>query len=136
MQCRKQISLFLAALILVANLGLTLSVHYCHDKIASITFQLQNEEPCISQDEDSCCATVISHNSCCSNRIIKVAEKSDTVEFKTPQLDFEGWVVTTTASSIVFQSSNQRAVNSSIDFCFDSHAPPLYKMNCQFVFYA
>jgi hypothetical protein len=76
MNCSKQISLFLATLILLANLGLTLSVHYCHDEIASISLQLQ-EEPCLAK-ESSCCAKVLSHNSCCSNKIQKM-HSSETI---------------------------------------------------------
>lgn len=136
MHCRKQISFFLASLILLANLGLTLSVHYCHDKIASISFQLQNDESCVSQNEDACCAEAISHTSCCSNKVIKVSEKADTIEFKTPQLDFEGWVVTPIIRSVLFHSGNESVTDSSLNFCCEANPPPLYKLHCQFVFYA
>lgn len=136
MHCRKQISLFLASLILLANLGLTLSVHYCHDKIASISFQLQKDEPCVSQNEDACCAETFSHSSCCSNKVIKVSEKADTIEFKTPQLDIEGWVVTLINRSILFHFGNESVTDSSLYFCCESNPPPLYKLHCQFVFYA
>jgi hypothetical protein len=136
MQCRKKISLFLASLILLANLGLTLSLHYCHDEIASISFQLQNEDPCVSHDQDSCCAQVKSHNSCCSNKVIKVSEKADTIEFKTPQFSFEGWVVTTISSPILVHSCNESTTDSFLNFYCEANPPPLYKLHCQFVFYA
>jgi hypothetical protein len=134
MNCSKQISIFLATLILLANLGLSLSVHYCHDEIASISLQLQ-EEPCVAK-ESSCCAKVLSHNSCCSNKIIKVVKKTDTIVVNTTQLDLEGFVVTSKWSPSKMNSDVAQTEFSFVDFYCDSHAPPLYELHCQFVFYA
>jgi hypothetical protein len=136
MHCRKHISLFLATLILLANLGLTLSVHYCHNEIASISFQLQNEDPCVLRDQDSCCAQVKLHTSCCSNKVIKVAEKPDTIVVETSQLNFEGWVIPILDSTFIVHSVNVHAAAAPLVFYCDAHAPPRYKLHCQFVFYA
>jgi len=135
MNFRKHISIVLASLILLANLGLSFSVHYCKDEIASVSFQYQEEEPCI-EEAKSCCAKENSHNSCCSNKLIKVEKKTDDILVKTFQLDLEqvvlndDWKPNFVAFESVVDSSNEVA------FYCDSHAPPLYKLYCQLVFYA
>ena len=135
MNFRKHISIVLASLILLANLGLSFSVHYCKDEIASVSFQYQEEEPCI-EEAKSCCAKENSHDSCCSNKLIKVEKKTDDILVKTFQLDLEqvvlndDWKPNFVAFESVIDSSNEVA------FYCDSHAPPLYKLYCQLVFYA
>lgn len=135
MHLRKQISLFLALLIFVANIGLHFSVHYCKDTIASISFQFKTDEPCLEKVA-SCCAKVASHDSCCSNKIVKVEKKTDDILVKTVQLVFQPAVLYSESkpNSIGFESGIS-ASNRDGYYCH-SHGPPLYKLNCQFVFYA
>jgi hypothetical protein len=45
MNFRKHISILLATLILLANLGLSFTVHYCKDEIASVSFQIEKVLP-------------------------------------------------------------------------------------------
>ena len=135
MNFRKHISIVLASIVLLANLGLSFAVHYCKDEIASVSFQYQEDEPCV-EDIKSCCATADSHDSCCSNKLIKVEKKTDDILVKTFQLDLEqvvlndDWKPNFVAFESVIDSSNEVA------FYCDSHAPPLYKLYCQLVFYA
>lgn len=135
MNFKKHISIVLASLILLANLGLTFSVHYCKDKIAGISFYAQETEPCADK-ETSCCAKSTSHEPCCSNKEIKVEKKTDDVLIKSIQFHFENLVLNFenkpnfTTFLGVSNSSNE------IAFYCDSHALPLYKLHCQFVFYA
>lgn len=135
MNFRKHISIVLASLVLLANLGLSFAVHYCKDEIASVSFQYQEDEPCV-EEAKSCCAKENSHDSCCSNKLIKVEKKTDDILVKTFQLDLEqvvlndDWKPNFVAFESVIDSSNEVA------FYCDSHAPPLYKLYCQLVFYA
>jgi len=135
MYFRKHISIVLAFLILLANLGLSFAVHYCKDEIASVSFQYQEDEPCV-EDVKSCCAKEDSHDSCCSNKLIKVEKKTDDILVKTLQLDLEPTVFTTDwkPSFIAFESEN--IVSNEVAYYCDSHAPSLYKLYCQLVFYA
>lgn len=135
MNFKKHISIVLASLVLLANLGLSFAVHYCKDEIASVSFQYQEDEPCV-EEAKSCCAKENSHDSCCSNKLIKVEKKTDDILVKTFQLDLEqvvlndDWKPNFVAFESVIDSSNEVA------FYCDSHAPPLYKLYCQLVFYA
>ena len=135
MNFRKHISIVLATLILLANLGLSFAVHYCKDEIASVSFQYQEDEPCV-EDIKSCCATADSHDSCCSNKLIKVEKQTDDILVKTFQLDLEQavFVADWKPNFVTFESEN--IVSNEVAFYCDSHAPPLYKLYCQLIFYA
>lgn len=135
MNFRKHISIVLASLVLLANLGLSFAVHYCKDEIASVSFQYQEDEPCV-EDVKSCCAKEDSHDSCCSNKLIKVEKKTDDILVKTFQLDLEPtfFAADWKPNFVAFESEN--FVSNEVAFYCDSHAPPLYKLYCQLVFYA
>ena len=135
MYFRKHISIVLAFLILLANLGLSFSVHYCKDEIASVSFQYQEDEPCV-EDVKSCCAIADSHDSCCSNKLIKVEKKTDDILVKTFQLDLEPTVFTANWKPNFVAFESEKFVSNEVTFYCDSHAPPLYKLYCQLVFYA
>jgi len=135
MNFRKHISIVLASLILLANLGLSFAVHYCKDEIASVSFQYQEDEPCV-EDVKSCCAKEDSHDSCCSNKLIKVEKKTDDILVKTFQLDLEQAVFITDWKPNFAAFESENFVSSEVGFYCDSHAPPLYKLYCQLVFYA
>ena len=135
MNFRKHISIVLASLVLLANLGLSFAVHYCKDEIASVSFQYQEDEPCV-EEAKSCCAKEDSHDSCCSNKLIKVEKKTDDILVKTLQLDLEPtvFVADWKPNFVAFESEN--IVSNEVAYYCDSHAPPLYKLYCQLVFYA
>jgi hypothetical protein len=135
MNFRKHISIVLASLILLANLGLSFAVHYCKDEIASVSFQFQEDEPCV-EEAKSCCAKEVSHDSCCSNKLIKVEKQTDDILVKTFQLDLEPtvFIADWKPNLVAFESEN--FVSNEVSFYCDSHAPPLYKLYCQLVFYA
>lgn len=135
MNFRKQISFYLALIIFVANLGLHFSVHYCKDTIASISFQFTTDEPCLEKVA-SCCAKVASHDSCCSNKIVKVEKQTDDILVKTFQLVLLPVVLYSESkpNSIGFESGI--SASNRVGYYCHSHGPPLYKLNCQFVFYA
>ena len=135
MNFRKHISIVLASLILLANLGLSFSVHYCKDEIASISFQYQKEEPCIEK-VTSCCAKASSHDSCCSNKVIKVEKKTDDILVKTFQLDLDASILVSNWKPQFFSTEKNISQTTAVDFYCDSHAPPLYELYCQLVFYA
>ncbi len=135
MNFRKHISIVLSTLILLANLGMSFSVHYCKDKIASVSFQYEMEEPCVEK-ATSCCAIEASHDSCCSNKLIKVEKKTDDILVKSFQLELQPVVCKTDWKSTFFAIESKILTSNQVAFYCDSHAPPLYKLHCQFVFYA
>ena len=135
MNFRKHISIVLAALILLVNLGLSFAVHYCKDEIASVSFQYQEDDPCV-EEAKSCCAKEDSHDSCCSNKLIKVEKKTDDILVKTFQLNLEQAVFSANCNPNVVTFRPIAITSNEVAFYCDSHAQPLYKLYCQLVFYA
>ena len=85
MQFKKHIILLLAILVLVSNSGLAFNVHFCEDKIASITTVFSKEEVCVTPEkEDTCCAKLEkTHKKCCSDKEVNLKNKTEKVVVKT-----------------------------------------------------
>jgi sporulation-control protein spo0M len=139
MKISKCTSLFLACLILVSNVGLAFNVHYCGGKIAAVTsvYGVTNAIDVESVPvKKSCCgATENEDKSCCDNKVIKVKEKSDgfikTFSF---HIDFsftlQNW------KSIAFEPVSENISIQTRNYYCDAHAPPLYRLYSQLLFYA
>ncbi|WP_313808386.1 HYC_CC_PP family protein [Flavobacterium sp.] len=141
MKINKHISFLLATLLLVSNIGLAFNVHYCGGELAGISLDYKTYEPCVSQkveEEKSCCATSNEHSSCCSNDKIDLKKSiSDEVIVKTFQVDLAAFTVVPTWNPTVFEAVETVAVKSDApSFYCESNAPPLYKLYCQYIYYA
>lgn len=135
MKSKKSISFLLSLLILCSSLGLNFSVHYCNDAIASIALNASVDEPC-HKPLVSCCSVANSHDDCCSNKIIKVDKNSDEVVFSNSKITFKSLVFLTQNPQVLFKTTRYNPKNEFLSFYCDSNAPPIYKLNCQLVFYA
>ncbi len=130
---RKHISILLTFFLLVSNLGLAFNVHYCDDKIASITI---NTAPNSTKVIDECCGVVEKNSKCCNNKIIKAEIKSDQIIVKT--LSFEPHFITVTdywKPQFFTSNYNFKQRDSGTYYC-DAYAPPLYLLYSQYTFYA
>ncbi len=141
MQIRKHICLFLAFFVLVSNSGLAFNVHYCEGKIAAISSVFSREEVCDDtnyfanqkplQVEKVCCAKkAVTHKKCCSDREVKLENKTEKVVIKTISFDLDSIFIYHDFNSFnfVFYPTSLTAQNR-IYYC-DSNAPPLYKLYC------
>ncbi len=133
MKFKKYISVLLAVFILVSNIGLAFKVHYCMDAIASVSLA---SEIITVNSEENCCGVFEEESSCCKDKVVLFQKKSENVTFDTFSFlsDFtsflEDW--TPLFFSVNFNFKSQ---NSSSYYC-DAHAPPLFKLYHQFIFYA
>jgi hypothetical protein len=127
----KHIAILLSVLILVSNVGLAFNVHYCGNKIASVSF--------VSQKTDTgkdCCGNAIQKSSCCKDKKVKLEKKSDNSVVKSFAFQLElpfaayDWKPIAGLNPVDFKSSPFTA------FYCDSNAPPLYKLYSQYLFYA
>ena len=133
MNFKKHISLLLAFFLLVSNVGLAFDVHYCGGEIASVSLKTGFE----SQDfEKNCCGKVEKKSACCKDKVVHFQKKSDNVLLKVFSFNadvpflFEEW------SPIVFAKvPNFKSAPVSSYYC-DAHAPPLFKLYNQYIFYA
>ena len=135
MNFRKHISIILASLILLANLSLSFSVHYCKDEIAAISFQYHNNEPCVEK-VTACCAKEPTHDDCCSDKHIQVEKKTDDVLVKTFQLNLQPAVLNATWNPNFNTTVAELSTSNDVVYHCESHAPPFYKLYCQLVLYA
>ena len=130
---KKQICLLLALFLLLSQNGAAFNVHFCNSKIASIAFQ---SDASSANTAIKCCGEIEKNKNCCSNKIIKSAKKAETVFLKSyhflPELSllYCNNIPVCYNSEIVIQK-----VFTSKYFC-SANAPPIFTLNCQFLFYA
>ncbi|MCL9807965.1 HYC_CC_PP family protein [Flavobacterium luminosum] len=141
MKFKVQINIILAVLILVSNVGLAFNVHYCGDKIAGISFDYKISDPCDqkkNEEEKSCCAKKKKESSCCKNNKIEIEKTtSENVLIKSFQLDLTSYILVHEYQSLSFPLLKEVVKkNENPSFYCDTHAPPLYKLYSQYIFYA
>jgi hypothetical protein len=136
---KKHISLLTALLILVSNSGLAFSVHYCEGKIASISSVFSEEEVCDMPVvvEKTCCAKPeTTHKDCCSDKKVDLKSKTEKIIIKTISLDFEPAYFCEYKTHFFAVADAPKFVVQKVAFYCESNAPPLYKLYCQYTFYA
>lgn len=138
MQLKKQILLFLAFFVLVSNSGLAFNVHYCGQKIASISSVFSNEEVCdmTTEEEDSCCAKKeASHKKCCSDKEVNLKDKTEKVTYKTVSFDFDLFHQNDLWKPSVYNLVSILSHSQNVEYYCDANAPPLYQLYCQFILF-
>lgn len=134
MKCKKGIGLLLALLILVSNVGLAFSMHYCGGKLASVSIQIPSSS---HQQMTSCCAKkAVEKDSCCKNKKVEIEKKSDHATLKAFSFDpYVACIVSINRLPIVLESTSFVTKSIASYYC-DANAPPLFKLYSQYVFYA
>lgn len=133
MQIKKYISVLLAVFILVSNIGLAFKVHYCMDAIESVSLA---SEIITVNSEENCCGVFEKKSSCCKDKVVHFQKKSENVTFDTLSflsdfnVFFENWTPLFFSVNFNFKSQN------CFSYYCDAHAPPLFKLYHQFIFYA
>ena len=129
---KKHISILLTFFLLVSNLGLAFNVHYCDDKIESITL---SAAPTMQEVVDECCGIVEKNLECCDDKVIKAEIKSDQIIVKTLSFDVKYILVTDYLKPHVFTSNNTFKQGDNISYYCDVNTPPLYLLYSQYTFY-
>jgi hypothetical protein len=134
MNCKKYIGLFLALLILVSNVGLAFTMHYCGGKVASVSVPtLANT----ANSEKGCCAKkAVTKDSCCKNKTVHFQKKSDNATLKV--FSFEPYIANLISENKAPIATLQATfINKPIAayYC-DANAPPLFKLYHRYIFYA
>ncbi len=133
MLMKKPLSLLLAFFMLLSQFGFAFQVHYCGDSIASV----QLNALAVTQNvEDDCCGIVEKESSCCNDKTIQLSKKSDTfipIQHATTSAIL---VVSSHTTADWFCPSYGSAVTPTIPtYYWESHAPPLFKLYSQFIYY-
>ena len=131
---KKCTSLFLVFLLLVSNSGLAFNVHYCGNEIASVSIKT-NKKPIVF--EENCCEIIEEQSNCCNDKLFQIQESSDKFQENISQFEFNSFIVENQTILLGF-NKNQNYKYQKIDIfysCLDN-LPPIYKRNCQLIFYA
>ncbi|WP_394758963.1 hypothetical protein [Flavobacterium sp.] len=133
MKITKHISILLAVLLLVSNIGFAFNVHYCGDEIASVSI----DDPFFKQNpEDDCCGIAEKKSNCCNDKVIKFDKKSDNsivkiVSFQTDiPFVFQEWKPIIFGEKPVFENCK------IVSYTCNANASPIFMRNCQLIFYA
>jgi hypothetical protein len=130
---KKHICILQALLLLASNISLALDVHYCNNTIASVSVKTSFLNP---NSEDGCCGDLEKKSSCCKDKVFKFEKKSD--HFITKSLDsknhFNFYIQE--SKPIFFARKSKFKAQKTTFYTCNTHAPPIYKSNCQLIFYA
>jgi len=133
MNFRKHISLLLTFFLLVSNLGLAFNVHYCDNKVASVSLSTAFTS---HNAENDCCGAIEKESKCCKNKIIKSEIKSDQILVKSLSFDSDFVPTFYDWKPILFASNFNFKTRETLTYYCDAHAPPLYLLYSQYTFYA
>lgn len=141
MKFNKHISILLTFLILASNMGFAINVHYCHNEVSSVSLAYKIDEPCNDhhkQEAKSCCAKASeSHKKCCKNDLVKLQdEKADNIIVKSLQLELSAFYTVEEWKPAPLYADVAVFTQDTPSFYCEAHAPPLFKLYCQYIFYA
>jgi hypothetical protein len=109
-------------------------MHYCGGKVAS--FSVQTIAPLTTVKKSCCAKKVIEKDTCCNNKTVHFEKKTDHATLKAFSFEpIELYLIPefkklTTVQQLTFVSTTTETY-----YC-DAHAPPLFKLFHQFLFYA
>ena len=138
MQFRKYNIVLLCFLFLISNSGLAINVHYCGNKIASISSSFSNKESCKvpTKKEDSCCKKKkTTQKKCCSDKKINLKNKSEKIVIKTFSFDVDLVSFSKEWNTICLTPVRFIDDSQSIAHYYNPNAPPLYQLYCQYTLF-
>ncbi|CAM4005659.1 hypothetical protein FLAN108750_04725 [Flavobacterium antarcticum] len=140
MRSKKFTSLCLAILLLISNFGLAFNVHYCGDKIASISspFATVETKKADVTEKDCCCKTDdTKKDSCCKNKVVDLKKDTKDVIIKTFSFQIDTPFVIVKSSELLFAKAEKVISNTNVtEYYCSPNAPPLFKLYQQYIFYA
>ena len=139
MRSKKFTSLFLAILLLVSNFGLAFNVHYCGDKIASISSAFATVETKKAESAENCCCKSddTKKDSCCKNKVVDLKKDTKDVIIKTFSFQIDTPFVLVKSSELLFAKAEKVISNTNVtEYYCSPNAPPLFKLYQQYIFYA
>ena len=141
MLSKKCTSLFLAILLLVSNFGLAFNVHYCGDKIASVSSAfstVQNTKKTANPKKDCCCIKDSNENeSCCKNKVVDLKKDTKDMIVKTFSFQIDTPFVLVKTNELNFAKAKKAIlISNTTEYYCSPNAPPLFKLYQQYIFYA
>lgn len=150
MRLPKSLLAFLFAFVLMfSNVGLAMNVHFCGDEqiASSVIYAEAIEDSCGHSDkhtqlEEVCHETQIccgdnteDHSDCCKDHTI-TQDNPDILIAKSFSFGYDAFVLVANDYSVVFFTTLEDFKQQHFEYCFQSNAPPLYKLYCSLIYYA
>jgi hypothetical protein len=134
MKFKRHICLLFAFFLLVSNLGMAFSAHYCGDELASVSLKTSFSS---QNSEESCCGEAIEKKEhCCKDKVVRFQKKADNVIVKSFSFSIDAPFQAQEWNPIVVSlNSNFKSSQITSYYC-DVNAPPFFKLYHQYVFYA
>lgn len=120
-------------LLLVSNVGVAFNVHYCGDEIASVS--VSNPFYTTNPEED-CCGVVEKKSNCCNDKVIKFDKKTDNSIVKIVSFQIDAPFIVQEWEPIIFGEKPVFENRKIVSYTCNANAPPIFKRNCQLIFYA
>lgn len=133
MNFKKHISILVAFFLLVSNVGMALNVHYCGQTVASVSIKTIFIN---HNSENGCCGAVEKKSHCCKNKTVHIQKKSDVSILKSVDLQKTLPLLTPIWKPITGAATAVLDCTFLTVYCCNVHAPPLFKLFSQYVFYA
>lgn len=125
--------MFLAMFYLMVNSGLAFNIHYCGGKLANVSTALS--EAFCSDEVKTCCSEKKVNNGCCSNETVELDAVGDDLAVINDFSELSVNVILENLSEVTFCGDDIERIESFNGFSYQSNAPPLYKLYCQYTFY-
>lgn len=131
---KKITTVLLAFLLLVSTSGLSLNVHFCGEDVAGIGLTYTPRQSS-AEDEGCCIEKAKEGKSCCTEKHVKIKSKID--QIAKSDLSAKHIAVLPAESPSIWVRVEIAVPGTSRHFyeCAP-HAPPLYKLYHQLIFYA
>lgn len=141
MRSKKCTSLFLAILFLVSNLGLAFNVHYCGDKIASISsaFKIIESSKKLNGSQENCCCKKedIAKDSCCKNKVVDLKKNAKDVVIKAFSCQIQVPFILNKSTELFFARTERViSIDNVTEYYCGPNELPLFKLYKQYLFYA
>ena len=132
MKFKKQICIFLAFFLLVSSTGFSFNIHFCGDKLSSVSVKSNFTKP---DSHKSCCAIVEKKESCCNDKVFNFHKSIEQLIVKSFSSQITLDVLIVELKPVIFTSLASFKSGPTPSYYCDAHAPPLFKLYQQYIFY-
>ena len=132
MKFKKHFCVLLAFFLLVSNTGYTFNVHFCGDKIASISIKAAFAT---QKTEEKCCPVIDVNKHCCNDKVLNFQKTVEQVILKSFSSEISSCVLISESKPVIFTALPNFKTNATPSYYCDAHAPPLFKLYQQYIFY-
>src|SRR4051812_18539117 len=98
MDFKKHISILLAFFLFVSSSGFAFNVHYCGDKLASVSLK---PDLSVHKTAKDCCGAAIEKSHCCKNKSVHFQKKSENTFAKVFAFESQNAVIGLIQKSVV-----------------------------------